>query len=163
MKTRNIVALILIIISLCCLYPGLTEPILSIKVGASFPIVGTIVLHDSIQSILGTIETLFNANNAFVAFLILLFSVLVPVFKAVSLLAVLFIKKLGRRKQLHKFISIISKWSMADVFVVGIFLAYLATSSDENIEAKLHIGFYYFLAYCLISILATLLITVEDD
>ena len=43
---------------------------------------------------------------------------------------------------------------MADVFVVGIMLAFLATRSDDNIEAKLHEGFYYFLAYCMLSILS---------
>jgi len=161
MKSRNIIALVLIIVSLCCLYPGLVEPILSIKVGASFPIVGTITLHDSTQSILGTIETLFNANNKLVAFLILMFSVMIPIFKALSLLAILLFKQLGFRKRLHRFINLISKWSMADVFVVGVFLAFLATGSDENIVAKLHNGFYFFLGYCLISIVAAQLVVEE--
>ncbi len=162
MKTRNLVAFILIIISLICLYPGLIEPILTIKVGANLPIVGKLSLHESTQSILGTIESLFNANNALVGFLILLFSVLIPIFKALSLLMVLFFKKLSFRKRLYNFINLISKWSMADVFVVGVFLAFLATRSDENVQAILHNGFYFFLAYCLISIFATQLIVVEE-
>lgn len=47
---------------------------------------------------------------------------------------------------------------MADVFVVGVFLAHLATKSDDGIEANLHSGFYYFTAYCIISLIGIQLI-----
>ena len=89
MHIRNIIAVILLIISLVCLFPGLTQPILSLKIGAALPIVGTLTLHESTQSILKTVETLHENNNALVAFLILFFSVIVPLFKAISLLVVL--------------------------------------------------------------------------
>jgi len=161
MHTRNIIAVILLIISLICLVPGLMQPILSLKIGASLPLVGTLTLHESTQSIIKTIETLYENNNALVAFLILLFSIIVPLFKAISLLAVLLIKKLRNHSRLHKFIALISKWSMADVFVVGVFIAFLSTQSNEALEAKLGTGFYWFLAYCLISIAASQVMTTE--
>lgn len=161
-KTRNIVAFILIIASLICLYPGLTKAILSIKIGAQLPLVGTLTLHESTQSILNTIDTLYKNDNTLVAGLILLFSVLVPVLKAVCLLLILLLKKWNGKARLHKFVAIISKWSMADVFVVGVLLAFLATRSDDNIEAVLHSGFYWFLAYCLISIAASLVMVSEE-
>jgi len=162
MKTRHIIALILIIISLICLYPGLTEPVLSIKVGAKIPILGNMTLHESTQSILNTIQTLHENNNTLVAFLILFFSIIVPLIKAILLLVVLFFKNLKQRMGIHKFVYIIGKWSMADVFVVGVFLAFLATKSNESIEANIHSGFYYFLAYCLISLLAIQIINIEE-
>ena len=161
MHTRNIVAAILLIISLICLVPGLTQPILSLKIGAALPLVGTLTLHESTQSILKTIQTLNENNNALVAFLILIFSIVVPLFKAISLLSVLLIKKLRNHSRLHKFISFISKWSMADVFVVGVFIAFLSTQSNEALEAKLGVGFYWFLAYCLISIVASQVMITE--
>ena len=161
MKPRNIIALVLIFLSLICLYPGLVKPILSIKIGATLPLVGELVVHDTTQSILNTIKTLYENDNSLVAFLILLFSVVVPILKAVILLLVLLVKKIGYRGQLHKFVSIISKWSMADVFVVGVFLAFLATKSQASIEANLHEGFYYFLAYCIISIIASQIMEAE--
>ena len=162
MSTRNIIAFILILISLVCLYPGLTTPMISLKIGANLPLVGELVVHETTQSILNTVKTLYENDNALVAGLIFLFSVIVPIFKAVILLLVLFVKKIGWRTQLHKFVAIISKWSMADVFVVGTLLATLATSSEDSIEAKLHEGFYYFVAYCLISILASQVMKVEE-
>ena len=163
MSIRNIIALILILASLVCLYPGLVKPILSINIGVDLPILGSVSLHDTKQSIMGTIKTLHQNNNSLVAFLILLFSVIVPVIKAIALLLVIFIKKLAYRHQLSSFVALISKWSMADVFVVGIMLAFLATRSDDNIEAQLHEGFYYFLAYCIVSIVASQLVKVKLD
>ena len=163
MKTRNIIALVLIIISLICLYPGLVRPILSIKIGTTLPLVGELVIYETIQSILDTVRTLYENNNKLVAFLILFFSVIVPILKAIILLLVLFVKKIKQRSALHRFVAIISKWSMADVFVVGVFLAYLATKSEDSIEANLQEGFYYFLAYCLISILASQVMKVDKE
>lgn len=163
MSTRNIIGLILIVVSLCCLYPGLVEPILTIKVGAKLPLVGNITLHESKQSILQTIETLHKNKNTLVAGLILFFSVMVPIIKAVILLVVLFFKKLKWRSGWFRFVSTIGKWSMADVFVVGVFLAYLATKSNDSIEAHLHAGFYYFLAYCIISLIGIQFIKLEED
>ncbi len=124
------------------------------KVGSELPLVGYVNLHSSTQSILNTIKTLYRNNNVLVAFLILLFSVIVPIIKAVLLLVVLFFREMKLRKALYKFVYIIGKWSMADVFVVGIFLAFLATRSNDAVDARLQEGFYYFLAYCLISLLA---------
>jgi len=155
MNTRNIIAFVLTIVALICLYPGLTMNILTIYVGGDIPIIGHMELFTATRSIMGTIQNLHENNNDLVAFLILFFSVIIPIFKGLSLLAILALKQWKGRTKLHKFLSIIGKWSMADVFVVGIFLAYLATDSNDNIQAWLHNGFYYFLAYCIISLLAT--------
>ena len=162
MSTRNIIALVLILVSLGCLYPGLFEPILSIVVGADIPILGRLELQNSTNSIVSTIQTLYREGNPLVAFLILFFSVMVPVLKAVLLLIVLFIPQVPRRLGIYNFVHVIGKWSMADVFVVGVLIAYLGTQSNTNIEATLHEGFYYFLAYCLISLVAIQILKVDN-
>lgn len=162
MIKSNKIAIGLIIISLIFLFPGLFQPILSIKVGAKIPLLGEVSLHDTTQSIISTIQTLFDNDNALVGVLILLFSVLIPIIKAILLLLVLLVPTLKNKERIYKFVAIIGKWSMADVFVVGVFLAFLATSSDDNIHAQLHEGFYYFTAYCIISLIAIQLIKVED-
>jgi len=162
MNTRNIIALILIVLSLCFLYPGLVKPIFSIKVGAVLPIVGELNLHESTQSVISTISELYHNNNKLVSGLILVFSVIIPVLKAVLLLLVMFLKKLKSRERIHNFVSIIGKWSMADVFVVGVFLAFLSTKSDNSVNSQLHEGFYYFLAYCIISLIAIQIMDVKS-
>lgn len=162
MPKSNKLAIVLIIISLILLFPGLTMPILSIHIGAKIPLLGNISLHDTTQSIISTIQTLFDNNNALVGFLILLFSVMLPIIKAILLLSVLLLPRLKHKTKIYSFVSLISKWSMADVFVVGVFLAFLATRSDDNIHAQLHQGFYYFTAYCIISIIAIQFITLQS-
>lgn len=162
MSLRNWIALALIVASLVCLYPGLFQPIMTIDITPKLPLVGEITLYESTQSIVKTVETLYNNNNKLVAFLILLFSIVVPIVKAVLLLFVLFMRKMKGRKRLYNFVHTIGKWSMADVFVVGVFLAFLATKSNDGFHAELHHGFYYFLAYCLISLVAIQIMEVEE-
>lgn len=158
MSKQNIFALILILCSLACLYPGLYYSMLTIKVGKIVPILGQLDLYEATQSIMQTIEALFASQNYLVAWLILIFSVVVPVAKVALLLIVLLFKNLNARHHLLNFVSAIGKWSMADVFVVSIFMAFLATKSNEAVSATLHEGYYYFTAYCVLSILGTQLI-----
>ena len=74
-----------------------------------------------------------------------------------------------------KIVNLIGKWSMADVFVIGVFLAFLATENQvqenrfqvEALGAQLEVGivtrvtstlgpgFYFFLGYCIFSIFWT--------
>lgn len=158
MSNRNIGALILILCSLACLYPGLMFAMMTIKVGKVVPLIGQLDLYEATQSIVQTIENLFAAENYLVGWLILVFSVVVPVVKVALLLIVLLFKQLRARASVLKFVSVIGKWSMADVFVVSVFMAFLATQSNDAVSATLHSGYYYFTAYCVFSILGTQLI-----
>jgi len=126
---------------------------------------GTITAFDKTQSIIGTATDLFNTGHEPVAALIVLFSVIIPVFK--GLLTIGSVMPIGIKWQdrLNTVAGAISKWSMADVFVVAIFVAFLAAngldgSSDLVLfNAGLGPGFWYFVGYCLLSILATQIIT----
>jgi uncharacterized paraquat-inducible protein A len=159
---RNKAAFLLILLSLVLLYFGLVLPVFTLKVAISLPLIGETVLHDQTQSVLESVEFLWNNDNRLVSFLILFFSVMVPVIKAVALLTVLFLHALSKRHHIYAFVALISKWSMADVFVVGVLIAFLSTASNDNITAKLETGFYYFLSYCLISILAVQVMKVQE-
>ncbi|MEO9966894.1 MAG: paraquat-inducible protein A [Reichenbachiella sp.] len=153
MLKRNIAALILTIVSLALLYPGLTRPILQLVISAELPIIGKTTFYEQTQSILQTVDTLYHTNNKLVAILIFLFSVVVPFTKGVIILAVLLFKNFSLKVRLYRFVYIIGKWSMADVFVVGVFMAFLSTQSNSSIEANLLEGFNYFAAYCIVSLL----------
>ena len=126
---------------------------------------GDIAAFDKTQSILGTAKQLLDSGHILVAALILLFSVVVPVFKGlITLVTLLPINELWRNR-LYTIANAISKWSMADVFVVAIFVAYLAANGLEGnsdlveFNAQLGNGFWFFLGYCILSILATQIIT----
>lgn len=161
MSKRNLAGFTLTIISILLLYPGLTAPMFRLEIGAEFPIVGKVSLYEQTQSILQTVETLHKNDNTIVAFLILFFSVMVPFLKALVLMIALFAKRLKQRVKMFQFVHIIGKWSMADVFVVGVFIAYLSTKSNSAISAELHEGFYYFTGYCLLSLTALQVMKLE--
>jgi paraquat-inducible protein A len=150
MTTRNRIAIIIALVSLGLLYPGLTQPMLTIK--ASLNLLGmTRELANETRSIMGAIKSLHESKNDFVAGLILLFSVLVPIAKAALLVPILTAKDPVKRTRLYNFVRSISKWSMADVFAIGIFIAFLAAKATSNMAATLGPGFYWFTAYCLVS------------
>jgi uncharacterized paraquat-inducible protein A len=58
------------------------------------------------------------------------------------------------RYRLFLLVRSISKWSMADVFAVGVFIALLAAKGTDNLDAAAGLGFYCFAGYCLVSNLA---------
>jgi hypothetical protein len=126
---------------------------------------GNIDAFTKTNSILGTAKELYNNNHLLVAALILLFSVGVPLLKAILLIGAHLPFKRIPQQRLLWISGISSKWSMADVFVVAIFVSFLAANGLQeskglvDFRSELGVGFYYFLAYCLVSIIGTQLLT----
>lgn len=149
--TKNRIALVLILLSFALLVPGLTKPLLTITASIEFMGMKR-ELFAQTRSILQTVESLHESGNDFVAGLILLFSVVVPFAKGAALLTALALRERTARRRINRFIGAISKWSMADVFLVGVYVAYLSAKATDNLDAEIHRGFYYFAAYCLVSI-----------
>jgi paraquat-inducible protein A len=148
MTTRNWIAVGLTIVSLALLVPGLQSDALTIT--ASMPLLKK-PLYEETQSIMRAARRLYDSRNYFVAGLVIFFSLVVPVIKIALLGAVLFMKAPVTRYRIYLFTRSISKWAMADVFAVGVFIAFLAANALDNLDARLHPGYYYFVAYCLVS------------
>jgi paraquat-inducible protein A len=150
---RNAVAIGLTVVSIGLLIPGLTQPVLTIV--ASISMMGvTQELFRQTQSVLEAVRTLHDSGNDFVAGLILFFSVTVPFLKALALVIILMLRNPKTRYRLYLMVRSLSKWAMADVFAVGVFIAMLAARGSDNLEGTPGPGFYYFAAYCLVSNLA---------
>jgi paraquat-inducible protein A len=151
-RAANAAAAALILASFACLAPGLARPALSLDISPVLPFLGKVDLYHQTRSILGTVRNLYETGNLLVAGLILLFSVIVPCAKGLALLYALAFRRAPGRRAVRGFVALIGKWSMADVFVMGIFLAYLAAGSANGVSATLHDGFWWFLAACLLSV-----------
>jgi len=140
--------------------PSMITNLVDMVVGG-LDVSGTINAFDKTRSIIGTAQELHANGHLPVALLIVLFSVVVPLIKALVLLSVLLPISDKARNNLLIVSNSISKWSMADVFVIAIFIAYLAGNGIQesrglvDFEASLGVGFWYFLGYCLVSILGT--------
>lgn len=121
---------------------------------------GHMQAYHNTRSIWGTVDELARTGNLPVAFLIVFFSLVIPLFKLSLQSASLFIPQAELRGPLLWLNAALSKWSMADVFVMGLLVAYMAGSASGQMgdlltmHAALEPGFYYFLAYCLFSVAA---------
>ena len=83
-------------------------------------------------------------QNYFIALLILLFSLLTPIIKIFFSLLTLIARTIKTRKRCMTFINLIGKWSMTDVFVVAILLAFFSANVDQTTDAWLGHGVYFF-------------------
>jgi len=101
------------------------------------------------RSVLGMLEKLWKAGNYWPFLLIFLFGIIVPLVKS----GIIFYILLARNHNIkwRHFVNAISKWAMADVFVIGIFVAFLGANAMENTKATILSGFYFFSAYVLLS------------
>ena len=126
-----------------------------------------IEVYAQTRSIVSTVQHLYEVKSPMPATLILLFSVVVPIAKGAMILWSVFIRDEARRRRALDFVEIIGKWSMADVFVVALFIAYLAAQASQTppgdpnfpppmvaFTADFGAGFYWFTAYCIFSLAA---------
>ncbi len=113
-------------------------------------------LFNEKRSVIGTLQTLWSSSNYWPFALIFFFGIIVPIVKS----GVIFYLLLSPSPDLkwQRFTSAISKWAMADVFAISIFVAFLGASAMENTKATLEAGFYYFSAYVLLSGIITMFI-----
>ena len=148
MSTRNWIAIGLTLVSLVLLVPGLQSDALTII--ATHPLLKK-PLYEEKQSILRAAQRLYESKYYFVAGLVIFFSLVVPVIKLALLGVILKMKSPLARYRLYLFTRSMSKWAMADVFAVGVFIAFLASNAIDNLDAQLHSGYYYFVFYCLVS------------
>jgi paraquat-inducible protein A len=153
MSKRNILALILTLVSLALLWPGLTKPALTIKATMTF-LGQTRELTNETRSVVSAAKKLYQDGNKFVAALILLFSILIPFIKAALIIPVFAMRESPAAERIYRFVRAISKWAMADVFAVGMLIAFLVAKGTANLSAIAGPGFYYFASYCLVSNLA---------
>ncbi len=137
------------LLSLGLLYPGLVQP--SISLNVQF---GSISLLQETRSIVGLIQSLYQDNKYLVASMILTFSVVIPVLKILTTLAILITRNLHRKRLGYQCMQIIGKWSMADVFIVAVFVTFLSANANSHMSAVLEPGFWWFAGYCMVSLLA---------
>lgn len=83
-------------------------------------------VYKQTRSILGSVRNLYEVGSPIPATLILLFSVIVPFTKAALVAWATFMADGARRLRTLRFVEMIAKWSMADVFAVALFIVYLA-------------------------------------
>jgi paraquat-inducible protein A len=140
------VILVLHLVSLVLLGFGWALNMLHIEISTRFIV--EFSLFNENRSVLGTLQTLWDANHYWPFLLIFLFGIVVPVVKSLIIFYLLLSPRPGKKG--FAFVNAISKWAMADVFAISIFVAFLGANAMENTQAQLEPGFYCFSAYVLL-------------
>lgn len=135
---------------------GLIAPIMMVTIHKEVEYLGDVVLSFESKGVIGSISKLFENGDVVVALVILLFSVLIPTVKVLSLAFVSVFMKSHFAHSMVKFFKMIGKWSMVDVFVVATFLVYLTVDKGDVSRAEVEVGLYFFLAYVIVSMLVSL-------
>jgi len=123
--------------------------------------VGEVEVFQQTRSIVSSVRRLYEVGSPVPATLILLFSVIVPFVKMALVGWAMFAAPVTRQRTLA-FVETIAKWSMADVFVVALFITYLAAMASQStplsgpplvaFTAQFGPGFYWFAGYCVFSL-----------
>lgn len=127
---------------------------------------GDIYFYYQSKSIVQLIQLLFQQGNLLVGFSILLFSVVFPLIKTLLMISFVFRPQIVHQKWFKNVVLNLSKWSMADVFVVAIFLGFLAFQNLQvgiGTQSNLSVGLYFFFSYCMLSILSSMLAKVPTE
>jgi hypothetical protein len=171
-----------VLLALIILIAGVTSPMIEIGAKISqlqFKLLGEYIeFNDQIifyrsKSIVEMVLILFKTmklNMILVGFLILSFSIIIPMLKLLFMGIYLLNKKIRKIKIVAWLVNYSGKWSMADVIVVAIFMSYIAfdgiikdqlSSIDKHTETinaittnetDLDAGFYIFLTYVIYSL-----------
>ncbi len=127
----------LTILSLMLLALGLTLPMIDLYAGLENVHIqllgeainfGDQVMFFQSKSILEVVELLTDSRHwdaRVVGYLILAFSILFPIVKTLATFLMAYFDRMARNKIIKKLALTLSKWSMADVFVVGLFMAFI--------------------------------------
>ena len=109
------------------------------------------------KSIFGVIQLLFLGGNILVGFCVLLLSIIFPLVKLFASLYVFIKPNTSFAQKSVKIINMLGKWSMADVFIAGVFLAVFSFSNMNvgvDTASKTLIGLYFFLIFVVLSIVS---------
>ena len=156
------IAMDCIVVAFIAFLVGIVAPVMALRAYTDLPVLGTVILKYESKSVVTALSALLDSGNWFIAFLIAMFSLLVPAAKTVVSLISLQSRKPRWSLRATRFIKAIGKWSMADVFVIAIFLAYFALGSDQFSDATVGLGLYFFAAYCLLSQFTSHYLLAED-
>jgi len=139
-----------VLLALILLFTGLASPMIEIDariqelnfilIGKNIQFQDQVLFYQS-KSIVDVVRILLathKADSVFVGFLLLLFSIVFPVTKLLATNIYLLGSQSWRKSKIIKFFAFrTGKWSMADVMVVAIFMAYIGFKGILDSEVRL--------------------------
>ena len=163
---KKTIGILLLLFSLLCLVLGLVFPFMTftieVDMGGQGGFLGSLLggsIADQFNqkmtyNIPQAMKMLFKHEQYFVGTLIGLFAVVLPITK--TILTCIYL--LNKSNKLYRFMGAIGKFAMADVFCVGIFIAFLYTRFNQALKADIEAGYYWFAGYVIFNIISLILL-----
>ncbi len=120
-----------------------------LQIDISFHLFADINLFNEKRSVISLLQRLWIDKSYWPFTLIFLFGIVIPLLKSALLYYIILVK--NHNMKWRHLVNAISKWAMADVFAISIFVAFLGANSMQNTKAILEPGFYYFSGYVILS------------
>ncbi len=163
MLDRTMALLFLSLCALVSLLFALISPLVMVHVYQTVPVLGEVTLSFEYKTILSTLQKLFVDGNYLIGVAVLLFSVLIPLFKTLVILIYAILKETHSGEKWIGLIEKIGKWSMADVFIVALMVVFFTTNQDIHTALRLEVGIYFFIGYVLLSLFASEMIKTKGN
>lgn len=131
-------------------YTALAGVAVLLSLGATLPLftVDHFYFFHNTYSLIGATVELFNEGEIYLFVLVVVFSMLLPVYKLFVMFKLIGIVRGPvtdqKVRRYRKFLTTTGKWSMLDVFVVALFIVVVRASAVT--EIKINIGMYFFSA-----------------
>ena len=143
---EHIIIDLLLWISLITLAVGIFSPVMTFK---------KLIFYKNTFSIHSGLTTLFKEGEYILFLIIFVFTILFPTVKIILLVLIHY---LGfwpheKRKRLLHYLSLVSKWSMLDVFIVALLVVIVRLGITGRVEVRW--GIYVFAVSVILSTLAT--------
>ncbi len=145
-------------VSVIALVIGLVTPILTVSAQQDIPVIGETVFQFQSKGIVSTIVGLWHAGNWWLALLLFMFSVFIPITKTLLVAATMFARDHELSVKGLNWSRNIGKWSMTDVFVVAILVVFFANEQEGLTQAEVQVGLCFFAGYVVLSLLGTTII-----
>ncbi len=163
MKNISMLCGSILLVSSISLTMGLILPVFSVVLHKTVPVLGRVVFKHETIGILSAIQSWWSSGNYFISLIVLLFSFAIPVLKSASMGFIVGFPDTKSSQKMLKIFKIIGSWSMLDVFVVAVVIVVVTVNGKDSTKAMLEVGLYFFLAYVMLSIVATQLLSLRRD
>ncbi len=152
MRNRLATAQAIGAVSLLWLIVSLLAPVMSLTAHMDLPVLGEVVHRHDTKSVVGVAGSLLESADWPIGLLLLLCGVLAPLVKLTALLCSTICTTQRSRALAAALGGALAPWAMADVFTLGIVIAFFAAAPDALVSASLEPGAYFFAGHCVLAI-----------
>ncbi|HEY3757272.1 MAG TPA: paraquat-inducible protein A [Opitutaceae bacterium] len=145
----------LLAVSLIFFAIGISCPVLTAVVKGEHMLIGGFIIETASKGIISTVVSLFKSGSWYISVLLAGFSIGIPIFKGIAVLATSVSRSRDHRLKMGRALESIGKWSLTDVLVAAVLLGCFSLNaiqeSDGGVYAVPRFALGFFIFYCVLA------------